>query len=82
MPMADLSKSKSPSNSFRGKSGKNLRVLVNIHSVIVIDEAVPNRLAKDNPHDDHEKETDSHYGKLIVAGMGHSRRLLAHAVLQ
>ena len=59
MPMADLGKSKSPSNPLRGKSRKNVRVLVNIHSVIVIDEAVPNRLAKYNPHDDYKKETDS-----------------------
>ena len=44
---------------FRGKSRKNVRVLVNIHSVVVIDEAVPNRLAKYNPHDDYEKETDT-----------------------
>ena len=65
--MPDLKVSKRPPDSSPSKSGENLRVLINVDSVIVIDEPVVDRLAKDSPNDDHQKDADSHYGKLIVA---------------
>ena len=82
MPMPDLNVSKRPPDSSPSKSGENLRVLINVDSVVVIDEAVVDRLAKDNPNDDHQKDADSHDGNLIVARMGDFWLLFAQAVLQ
>ena len=80
--MPDLKVSKGPPNSSPGESGENLRVLIHVDSVVVIDEPMVDRLAKDSPNDDHQKDADSHYGKAIVARMGQSRRLFAQTVLQ
>ena len=58
MPVVGMHTGEGPPNSVRREARADPRILVNVFVVVVVDELVSQRLAKDNPHDRHEQETD------------------------
>lgn len=58
MPVVRMTVRERPNDSVEGKPTHRFGVLINISVVVIVDELVPERLAKDQPRDCREKDAD------------------------
>ena len=73
MPVIDRNSAEGPLNSISGQARGDPRILVNVIIVVVVDEVMPQGLAKDDPDDQREeKRDDSDSGDNVI---GPGRRL-------
>ena len=73
MPIARVFMGENPGNPVRSEAAPDLMIIVNVNAVVVIDEVVAPRLAKDKPGNQNQSETDDESAKPRL-----DRRLLSH----
>jgi len=58
MPIGCVNVGEGPRNIRKADAADYPRITVNVTTIVIVDEVVPKRLAKDNPDNDHQQNAD------------------------
>ena len=66
MPVRGMHTGERPDYSLDGQTARNRRILRHVRAVVIIDELMPKRLAKNEPNNHSEKETNANDNRPIA----------------
>ena len=84
MPIIGMTACKRPNHSVRRETTGDLRIVINIYRVIIINEVVTKRPPEDQPRNRRQKKTNTGYRHqsvtpLVRTNLWHSGTILSHA---
>src|SRR2546423_1428995 len=66
VPVVGVHMGKGPANSAKAEAARDLRLIVDVNIIVVVQELVPDGLAKHNPHKNGKKNADCTGGRQIA----------------